>query len=131
MSNNNDGWTKVSGNSNQTTWKPEKADDEVAGRYIDHKENVGKNHSNIYILQQPDGSEVAVWGSTVIDNNMNRIQVGSEVRIVFLGLETNDKTGRTFKNFDIFSRRPENVTTPAPTSKGEETEEVSPDDIPF
>ena len=130
MSNSNDGWTKVSGNVNARTWDPE-TEKEVSGRYIDKKENLGKNHSNLYILQQPDGSEVSVWGSSVLDNNFNRIQLQSEVRIVYLGRETNDKTGRTFKNFDIFSRRPQAATAPTSTGSEEKVEDVSPDDIPF
>lgn len=127
---NNDGWQEVSAgggsNAQRETWKPNK-NDELMGVYLDTRDNVGPNKSSLYIIQKPDGTEVTVWGNAMLDANFKRIQLGSEVKLVYLGKETNEKSGRSYHNYKIYSRRPASATTATEA----DNEDVSPDDIPF
>ena len=132
-------WQKVELGS---AWKPEAAGDEVGGVYVGKKEHVGENDSNMYTLQQPDGSVQDVWGSTVIDGQMRQVTIGSEVRIVFLGTKDSPKRkGKYYNDYEIFFRAapmqsakttadqstPEKAPLPEP--KGDD--EIDIDNIPF
>lgn len=112
-------WKKVGGIVD--TWDPELTK-EVQGKYVEKQENIGRNNSTKYVFEQADGAQIGVWGSAVIDNRMKSVNVGDEVKIVFLGKQKNPKTGMSFKAFDVFVRRADN--------KGSETTEEK-DDIPF
>lgn len=136
---NNDGWTRVSGRSDET-WDKNK-DKEVSGVLIEIRSNIGPNGSKMYSLQKPDGKVISVWGSSMLDNRMASIPLGNEVRIVYLGKEMNPKTHRSYHNFDIMTRKPTVSAAPAtetPAKKEEVTksapeaeQDVNPDDIPF
>jgi hypothetical protein len=125
---NND-WQQVGGTTNADSWKPEKEGDSIEGQYIDKRENVGPNGSNLYTLEQEDGTMRAVWGSTVIDDRMSTIKLGDMVKLVYVGKVPSKTPGRSpAKVFDVFRK-------PAPEGKGlaseEKKEDVNPDDIPF
>jgi hypothetical protein len=88
-----------------TSW-PEKGQDlevgdSVQGRYVGKKENIGKNKSNVYVIEQQDGSKVGVWGSTVIDARFETIAVGKMVAIEYVGEKTGKKSGSTYKDFKV------------------------------
>lgn len=91
-------WQKVEMNP---TWDFEK-DKELIGVYISKEENVGPNESNLYNIQIEDSSTVGVWGNTLLDNRFKNIVIGSEIRIVYLGMVKSEKTGREYKNFDVY-----------------------------
>lgn len=84
-----------------------KENDELEGRYIDKEINVGPNKSNLYHIETDDGTVVKVWGSTVIDGNMDEIARGKYVRIVYNGLKKG-KTGKEYKSYTIW----EGIDTP-------------------
>jgi hypothetical protein len=119
-------WKKLNSNNQSTNWKPTKVGDEVSGVYVDKRENVGPNHSMVYELQQEDGSFVSIWGKTVIDSSMARVQLGDTVKIVFTGESPNKNGTRTFKTFDVFvlDSKEENTNNAS-------AEDVAADDIPF
>src|SRR3990167_10500700 len=100
-----DQWVKVGGNGNNEeivdNWDPE-LQGELVGKYLGKKENIGRNNSTVYQFEQEDGKKIGVWGSAVIDNRMKEVQIGDMVKMVYLGKVNNPKSGRTFKNFDVF-----------------------------
>lgn len=98
-------WIKLEGNQNDT-WDYTK-DKEIEGTLVSKEENVGPNNSNMYNLITPDGSTIGVWGSTMLDNQFKNIQVGEEVKIVYLGMAKSEKTGRQYHNFDIYHKTSE------------------------
>jgi hypothetical protein len=79
---------------------------EIVGIYLAKEENVGSNNSNLYKLEVGE-DVVGVWGSTVLDNKMNLAKPGDEVKIVYLGKAKNPKTGREYKNYEVYARQPE------------------------
>jgi hypothetical protein len=77
--------------------------DELVGIYLGKKEDVGPNNSVIYEFKV-DGETKGVWGSTVLDTRLGTLEEGMEVRIIYKGKATSEKTKRTYHDFDIFKR---------------------------
>jgi len=75
----------------------------LVGAFTGVETNVGPNESNLYSFELEDGRNVSVWGSTVLDSRMSKIQVGSVVKIEFLGEKENPKTNRTYKEFKVYT----------------------------
>lgn len=73
----------------------------IKGRYIAKKENIGKNKSNVYVLETDDNKKVGVWGSTVIDSRFEGIAIGKMVQIEYLGEAISKKSGSTYKDFKV------------------------------
>ncbi len=65
-------------------WLPTKKGDSIEGIYMKKKENVGKNKANLYVLEV-DGVRRSVWGSTVLDDKMDDVQIRDIVTITFEG----------------------------------------------
>lgn len=121
----NNGWRKL-GVSTQPkvdeTWSPELVDT-VEGVYVEKRSNLGQRKSNMYVLKQANGKTIGVWGSAVVDRRMPEINIGDEVRIVYIGKETNKNTGFSYKNFEFYIKDG-GIT-------GETEKKENPDDIPF
>ena len=52
-----------------------KVGDSVEGRYVAKSENVGRNKSNVYVVETEDGKKIGVWGSTVLDSKFQKIAI--------------------------------------------------------
>ena len=102
MNKKNNDWKKVEP-IQADVWDYKKVP-EVIGVLIDKRDNVGPNNSKMYTLEQPDGKLINVWGSTVLDSRMGIIPIGTEIRIVYLGLATSPKTKREYHNFEVWTR---------------------------
>ena len=81
-------------------WKPEKEGDEIEGILIDKREGVGTYSSNAYMIENREGQHL-VWGSTVLDDGMNFIKVGEQVKIQYKGTEENKK-GQKVKIYKVY-----------------------------
>lgn len=79
---------------------PLEVGDSVEGEYVEKVENYGPNESNVYIIETENGERVAVWGSTVIDENMKNITPGAIVGFEFAGMRTG-KRGNEYKDFRV------------------------------
>jgi len=125
-------WKRIGGDMNPTwDYKEEfertKGNPEVAveGVFIDKKEDVGPNHSNVYTFEREDGSLIDVWGSGVLDTRFKNLKPGMEVRVVYLGKTKSEKTGRTYHNFDVFHNEEDGG------SNNEGTQNIDTNDLPF
>ena len=99
---NQDEWEEISGSStNSKTWDFT-TNPEFIGYYVGVQSNVGKNASNLYSFRQESGEMVSIWGSALLDNRLVSLEVGEKVKIVYQGKERNPKSGREYKNFQIF-----------------------------
>lgn len=127
-----DEYTKVNTNVvDATTVKFEAPGDQVEGKYIDKKTINGQlGESKLYTFQRSDGTFVTFFGTRVIDDNMVKVPLGAQVKIVYLGKEKSKSSPYSFKNFDVFSKQ---IKTEEPNVEQtpEQSEEVNPDDIPF
>ena len=84
----------------QEFWSYEKEGDAIVGIYETNQENVGQNKSMLYLLRQPNGKIIGVWGSTVLDNKFKLIRLGDDIRVVYLGI-VKPTQGREYKDFKI------------------------------
>lgn len=96
-------WIKVDTSNNESNAHDFKVNPELTGQYISMKENLGSNGSKLYEVRTSNGV-VAFWGSAVIDNKMKHVPLGNEILVKFLGEKKNDKTKRTYKDFDVFHK---------------------------
>lgn len=58
-----------------------------------------------YYVEKKDKTVAMVWGSAVIDAKLGVLAPGTEVKIVYLGKEKSEKSGRTYKNYSVFTRQ--------------------------
>ena len=79
----------------------------LEGKYVAMKDEVGPNKSKMYYFEvEGEGigsvpETISMWGTTVIDNQMMLVPQGSKVKISYLGMATNEKTKREYKNFTV------------------------------
>jgi hypothetical protein len=73
----------------------------IEGRYIEKREHIGPNDSNVYLLETNDGEKVGVWGSTVIDAKFQNIAKGKMVKIKYLGPQVG-ASGKQFKGYQFW-----------------------------
>lgn len=76
---------------------------ELVGTYISKQENVGLKNSNLYTVKKSDGKTIGVWGNTMLDEKFKNIQIGDDVKIVYLGEETS-KSGNKYHNFKFYHK---------------------------
>jgi len=97
-------WVKILPEDTMTEEWDFQKNDTLEGVFVEKREGVGANKSNIYEFELADGKRVGVWGSTVLDTRFRSLKVGEEVRVVYLGKETSEKTKRQYHNFDVFHK---------------------------
>ena len=74
--------------------------DVITGVYKKLKTDVGANSSNVYEIENESGL-FSVWGTTVLDAQMEEVPLGSEVQITHLGKKI-AKDGKTqFRGFEV------------------------------
>lgn len=88
--NNNDEYVR------ELVWNDYKAGDTLEGILVDILSGMGKFGSTLYKVQNDDGF-YAVWGSSKLDEQMNKVgvQIGMHIRISYNGLI------RTTNGFDM------------------------------
>ena len=97
-------WTEIKPkrDDNEKVFSPSQAGESVEGVLVDTKENVGPNNSKLYSLEQPDGTVVKVWGSTVLDSRMEVVGAKSYIKIVYQGLGVAKAGRKAPKLFNVF-----------------------------
>lgn len=98
------GWIEVKKNDDEkekdTIWDPTAIGDSIQGIYIEKEENVGQYNSNLYTLKNKDG-EIKFWGSTVLDNLMEKVPFGREVRITYMGKQPSKTGKQAWKDYKV------------------------------
>ena len=74
-------------------WTYEKDGDAIEGILVKKEADVGENKSMLYSIETSPGEFSSVWGSTVLDQRMTLVAVGSKIRITYKGLGES-KAGR-------------------------------------
>ena len=91
--------------------------DSIEGEYVDKYENIGTYKSNVWVIDV-NGERVGVWGSTVIDSNMEKLAIGARVGFEYAGLRQGK--GGEYKDFrvgvvdDTFGEPEQPVEAPNP-----------------
>ncbi len=85
-------------------WEPDAIGESIQGKYIDKEEGVGQFKSNLYTVRTQEG-EIKVWGSTVLDNLMEKVPLSREVKIIFQGKKPS-KTGKNpWKDYKVMYKK--------------------------
>lgn len=91
-------WREIVSDTNDNVW------DKLApieGRYAKLEQGMGaKANSNLYTIQTDNGP-FKVWGSTVLDDKLTSVPMGSYVKIEYMGKETS-KTGTQYHTYRVF-----------------------------
>jgi hypothetical protein len=98
------GYTEIQPN----IWKPINIGDSVEGILVGVDQTVGRNESNIYSLETPEGLKWKVWGTAIIDDRMKYIKVGDKIKITYEGSTVN-KAGQPLKLYKVFKDTPDKV----------------------
>lgn len=80
-------------------WKPEEDGDLIEGTLVSKREKVGPNESKTYYLEK-GGKQIMAWGSTVLDNRMDFVDLNDYVKITYKGKRKNSK-GQDTKIFKV------------------------------
>ena len=85
-------------------WEPEAMGESVQGRYLDKEEDVGQFKSNLYTIETKEG-ELKFWGSTVLDDLMEKVPLSCDVKIIFQGKKPS-KTGKNpWKDYKVLYKK--------------------------
>ena len=71
-------------------WKPQNADEQLEGVLVNVVPKGAEGLSAKYYVENKSGTFL-VWGSTVLDDRMQVVKVGSFVRITFKGIVKNKR----------------------------------------
>ena len=103
-----DDWTKVEtkDEDQKKAWgtKEWEENKRLVGVLVEMREKVGPNESKIWVIEEPDGTKVEIWGTNVLDSRLNSIPQGSEIKIEYGGMKKNPGTGRNYKAYEVFRR---------------------------
>lgn len=94
-------WATIgSGNDGEMTenWDFE-VNPELIGVYESKKDDVGPNHSEIYVINK-DGNLFSIWENTVLRGKFQLIPFGTDVQVMYHGM-AKGKNGKYYKNFSV------------------------------
>lgn len=87
-----------------------KAGDTFYGKLLDVKEGIGKYETRLWLFEDQNGVERAIFGSTILDRLLLSIHMGAQVQIIFKGLgERKNKSQNPPKLFDVFVKSKEDL----------------------
>lgn len=98
-----DGWRRATGRR----WDPAEGES-LQGVYLRTEriksKEPGKKDLLRYIIQNPEGVEITVLGTTILDDLFQDVPIGCEVYIEFTGTSQNKPPMRPTKLFDVYFR---------------------------
>lgn len=85
--------------SDDAVWDKEK-EPVLEGKLSKIEHNIGPNESEMYTLTKDDGTEVKIWGSTVLNDRFLGVIEGTYVRVNYKGLQKG-KNGKSYHNYSV------------------------------
>lgn len=76
---------------NSGTWDKQEP---VEGKLTKTESGIGPNESMMYTVTKKDGTEVKIWGSTVLDDKLLGVPENSLVKIQYEGMKPSKKGGK-------------------------------------
>jgi len=87
---------------NPGVFKPTKEGESVEGKLLSIEESKKfKEGGKVYHLESAEGGQVIVFGTTVLDDRMSYIPIGTICKIVYMGIKKNTK-GQDTKIFEVY-----------------------------
>ena len=77
--------------------------DFIIGWFLGYEEGQGRDkNSRIYRIQPDEGDQKSVWGCMILDEQMDKITIGSYVMIKWLGKkQPKTATGRPYQDYEV------------------------------
>lgn len=69
--------------------------DTLTGTLINIKEGIGKFKSFLYTVETPEGKTLKFWGSTTLDDQMSKVNLGDLIQVTYKGKPEG-------KNYDVY-----------------------------
>lgn len=115
-------WKEVSRPGEMSTWKP--AEGEVLeGVLTGISRDIGVNKSTIYEITTDGDEKVAVWETAVLKSKLEQLEIGSRVKMIYMGKKKSKNGPGQYHDYQIF--------TQSPTLTNIIKKEESGQDIPF
>ena len=89
---------------NPTVWKPAQDGDMIEGKLV-NKQPSPRYDNQIYHIETKSNGQLAIFGTTVLDDRMAYVNVGESVRITYKGTQKNSK-GQDTKIFKVERQKP-------------------------
>jgi|LSQX01.2.fsa_nt_gb hypothetical protein len=90
-------WEKI---TTDNLWKPEIKGEMLVGKYLRKKIKADSNGRTRYTFTAPDGDEISVFSTKILDPAMQKIPIGSVVKITFTGEKATGQYN-ALKLFDV------------------------------
>ena len=85
---------------------PLRPGDEMIGTFLNVEREVGEWGANLYSFKTSTGEIVAVWGGTVLDTRLKNLEMGEEVKIIYIG-DVKGEKGKPYHNYEVYHRKVE------------------------
>jgi len=85
-------------------WKPLNDGDSIEGTLISVQNSTKYENNKIYHMECLDGKQLAIFGTTVLDDRMTFVKVGDKIKIVYKGTQKNAK-GQATKIFEVYKAK--------------------------
>jgi hypothetical protein len=123
-------WVENNVKSDDDSIWDKEAEPVLEGSLTKIEHNIGPNESTMYTIKKDDGTEVKVWGSTVLDDRFLGVVEGTYVRVTYEGLKKG-KAGKDYHNYKVYidEATPKKVLDEVVEVTGDE--EITLEDIPF
>jgi len=96
-------WIEVSNDDEEKEqakmWEPDAIGESIQGKYID------KEESNLYTIKTQKGEEIKFWGSTVLDNLLEKVPLSCEVKIIFQGKKPSKSGKNPYKDYKVMYKK--------------------------
>jgi len=95
-------WTEVVPDSDLEDNRHDFEKEEILeGVYFKKLEKADKYERDHYLIRTSSGEELKVFSSTVLKKRFDKIEVGSNVKIEFMGLKPSGQ-GQDYKDFKVY-----------------------------
>jgi len=113
------GWSKV-GSGEIMDLKKDGKGTETVGTYLGRQENIGKFGTVLHHIEV-DGKRKSVWGSAVLNNQLDQVAPETKIKIVYLGQQASQNGKNPMNMFDVFEddgKEGEDVVEDSKTEEG-------------
>ena len=89
-------------------WKPKQPEEAIEGYLVRKREKGGKYNKETYYIKH-DSQSFVVFGTAVLENRMEMVEVDDYIKIVYRSTEKNKRNEDT-KIFEVYKRSEPEVT---------------------
>ena len=94
-----------------------KVGEKVDGIYIETKVNQGRDqNSSVHTIKKDNGELASFWGSTALDDMLNKCNPGDYIRVEYQG-KVKSKSGKDYHSWEVFVDRDKSIEVTPPVKE--------------